>query len=678
MIRLTMQSMSTGSGVHVPRRLAVAAIAVVVMCLGVLEMGFIERLYSLQEIMDESTNIMAGKIVSVDSAKQRIIAQVERNLKGKSPYQRVQMTLMTGDQKFLPFMFARIKPGDGILVFYKLEGQSIACLCFVNGFWYQLFAEDEPKNRDNVWWRFSHVEIHMNRTWQGSQSELAQIVEGVLAGKRKPPTPNQNLKPLDVRREMTPSSDKPLQGAKATAASPTEANRTLFGRHIALPHAKGEVRGAIWVDYDGDGDLDVYFCCSTGNRLYRFDGGITFRDVTAAVGLREGSRAAAWADYNGDGKLDLLLSTPKLYTNHGGKFTDDTNLLPRLPAYNTEGCGWLDYDGDGAPDILLTNGESGIALFKNEQNGKQPFRDVSRETGLGPKGPGNNNGDFVSIADWDGDGFSDFLYNVGQGLLFRNTGKGRFEVAAGAGVQYVSSNDYKIGTAWGDYDNDGDLDLYVPQKSFGKLFRNNNDGTFTDVTRSAGDLPRVEGEWTAATWGDVDRDGWLDLHVGKANGDARLFVNQRDGTFENQTQELGLYRLPGNQAVMGAALGDFDGDGDLDILANSAEGVCTVFINDAKKPAGGPTATYLAVRPTRTQGAVGATVRLLDARGRLMGLQELGMSQNMGSQTPLAALFGVARGKYKVTICMSDGQFGEQTVEVGDKGLAIALGVEGK
>jgi len=87
---------------------------------------------------------------------------------------------------------------------------------------------------------------------------------------------------------------------------------------------------------------------------------------------------------------------------------------------------------------------------------------------------------------------------------------------------------------------------------------------------------------------------------------------------------------------------------------------------------------HLYYNSAATQGAVGATVRLFDQRDHLLGLRELGVAQNMGSQAPLSALFGVPRGKYKVTICMSDGGFGQRVVDVSDKGAAIEVGVEGK
>lgn len=647
------------------KRLGLFLAAAILMFAGT---GFIHRVYSLKEVVDESTNIMVGKIDSVDKGKNRIIASVGDNIKGTSPFKKIQMNIAAGDKQFHEFMVAKIRPGMPISVFYKLEGRSIACLCYVDRFWFQLFSEQQG-DLNKVWWNFSHVEIYMPRTWNGTQADLMNEVGDVLAKRSEGPKPNTKLKPIDVQRELAGGSSNSGGGSQS---GPDTAGK-IFGRYVALKHAGGETRGAVWVDYDGDGDLDAYFCTSSGNHLYRYDGGTNFRDVTKEVGLSGGSRAGAWADYNGDGRLDLLLSTPKLYTNRGDKFADDTGRLPKLSAYNTEGCGWIDYDGDGASDILLTNGEYGIFVFKNEQKGES-FRDVSRDVGLGSKGPGAQNGDFVSIADWDGDGFSDFLYNVGSGLLFRNTGEGKFVLAGKSGVRYDTANDYKVGSAWGDYDKDGDLDLFVPQNNVGKLFRNENNGKFTDVTNSAGDLNFIKAQWTVAAWGDLTGDGWLDLYVGKANGDSRLYVNQRDGRFENMVEELGLYHRPGNRMVMGAALGDFDRDGDLDILANSSEGHCTVFINDLTRSRSTP--TYLAVRPKGTASAVGATVRLFDSKDKLMGLCELGTAQNMGSQSPLGAVFGVPKGKFKVTICMSDGGFGERVVEVGDKGMTIEIGAE--
>src|SRR5207302_5080456 len=144
----------------------------------------------------------------------------------------------------------------------------------------------------------------------------------------------------------------------------------------------------------------------------------------ALPGAISGCRPAVWADYNGDGKPDLFLATPtgpKLFTNLGGTFRDDTHLLPKEPAYNLTAAAWIDYDGDGKPDLLLGNGFHGLRLYRNKgkadpaptapAKGQPPapqgqwFEDVSAQVGLGPDGIGSTvKGDTLTVCDVDGDG----------------------------------------------------------------------------------------------------------------------------------------------------------------------------------------------------------------------------------------------------------------------------------
>jgi len=630
--------------------------------------AYVERMYSLQEVLDECTNICVGKIEKVDTEKKQIVARMERDLKGKNPYAKIQMNTMTSLPQFIPYMMAKVKPDQTILVFYKKEGDALACLCYMDNFWFQLYGQ-HLADYNQMWWRMSHVEIRMNRTWIKSVNELINVITEVLAGKAKAPAPDPNVPPFDVALEMNKIPTKQGVAGQSSVGK-------IFGRYVALSHGPGEASGATWVDFDGDGDLDAYSCSQAGNELYQCEPGGMFINVTKDVGLSGASTGAAWADYNNDGRLDLLLSSARLFTNVGAKFRDDSALLSKAAGGAAQACIWIDYNGDGLADVLMPKGEGGIAVLQNTGKDGERFKDVSDQVGLGPKGPGRAKGTFVSVVDFDGDGFSDFLYNAGGGMLFRNTGQGRFEEFKTSGIKFNPTDGSRVGVAWGDFDNDGDADLAVPQNNVCNLWRNNNDGTFSDVTAQAGDLGKVPGTWTAAAWGDIDRDGFLDLYVGKANGDARLFINKRDGTFVNMVEPLGLYHVLGNAQVFGASLADFDNDGDVDILANSAEGRCTVFVNDSNQD--DPKRLLLAVRPKGTKGVVGAVVRLYDDKERLLGLRELGVAQNSGSQAPAMAFFGLPGGKYKVSLCTSDGGFGERVVEVGKKGIVVEVNAEAK
>ena len=220
------------------------------------------------------------------------------------------------------------------------------------------------------------------------------------------------------------------------------------------------------------------------------------------------------------------------------------------------------------------------------------FADASAAWGLGPDGMAHDQkGDGLTVADFDGDGRPDFLYGAGTGMLFLNAGD-KFALKTNAGVAYKPG---KVGPAVGDFDGDGRPDLFVPQPD-GKcrLYRNKGDGTFEDVSASAGDLGKPIPGAVSAAWGDFDNDGRPDLAVGCLRAANRYFRNAGDGTFEDQSAAVGLTQKVFNSPAV--AWADLNADGRLDLILNNEGQEPAVLFGAAKE--GGKTPVTVGLNNT--------------------------------------------------------------------------------
>ena len=250
-----------------------------------------------------------------------------------------------------------------------------------------------------------------------------------------------------------------------------------------------------------------------------------------------------------------------------------TNIAPTLDLDTFDMCGGViadDFDNDGYLDIVVStwDAEGQVRFFRNNQDGT--FSDRTEEAGLLGLYGGLN----IIQADYNNDGNVDILVLRGAWLrehgrhpnsLLRNDGNGTFtDVTLDAGLGDVH---YPTQTAsWGDYDNDGDLDLYIGNETSSalvapsQLFRNNGDGTFTDVAAAAGVMNRAYAK--AVVWGDYDGDRLLDLYVSNRFGSNRLYRNTGNGTFVDMAQRLGVDQPTES---FPAWFWDFDNDGALDL-----------------------------------------------------------------------------------------------------------------
>ncbi|MBK9166206.1 MAG: VCBS repeat-containing protein [Bryobacterales bacterium] len=318
---------------------------------------------------------------------------------------------------------------------------------------------------------------------------------------------------------------------------------------------------------------------------------VVFEDIAAKVGLDKTSagRGLAVFDYNNDGHLDVLISAAhagcSLFRNNGdGTFTDVSIGSGIDNCVNGFVVAVGDYNNDGFQDVYITR--LGFYLGEGElwrNNGDGTFTNVTEQAGLKCWGP-----HFVATwADYDNDGFLDLFItnNLGgmfdrktHNLLFHNNGDGTFtEVSEKAGLKTIWPT---IGACWGDYNNDGLPDLFL-SNAMGRsqLYRNNGDGTFTDVSEEAG----IDGFSIGSTsfWFDFNNDGWLDIvqfqwsdhedmaytmEHGEGPPDgrpAKLYRNNGDGTFTDVGREVGLN---GCWGTMSGNAGDFNNDGWLDLV----------------------------------------------------------------------------------------------------------------
>ena len=267
--------------------------------------------------------------------------------------------------------------------------------------------------------------------------------------------------------------------------------------------------GVAFGDYDGDGDPDLYVVNrGAPNVLYRNNGDGTFSDVTAVAGVGDAGkgRGVVFGDYDNDGRLDVYVTNEGsniLYRNNGdGTFSDVTTQTGTGDIGSGRSALFGDYDGDGHLDLYVVNADRPNVLYWNQGG---IFVNTARDAGVAHPGRGCG----AMSGDYDQDGDLDlYVVNFEQAnVLYRNEGDGRFsEVSMEAGV---ADSGKGVGTVFGDYDNDGFLDIYVANQGANVLYRNNGDGTFSDATLEAGVGDAEKAVGTAFI--DYNNDGFLDL-----------------------------------------------------------------------------------------------------------------------------------------------------------------------
>ena len=468
--------------------------------------------------------------------------------------------------------------------------------------------------------------------------------------------------------------------------------------------------GALFFDFDADGDLDLYVVNATSipppvdektsqthlpqNKLYRNNGNGTFTDIThkAGVGDTGYGIGCAAADTNNDGYPEIYVTNygrNRLYHNNGdGTFRDVTQKAGVGDERWGTSCAFLDYNLDGDVDLYVVNymkfsvaenqwwetrgirtycsptdqiaGSQFVSepdvLYRN--NGDGTFTNVTEASGISHRALGLA----VAVGDYDNDGYPDLhiANDMEADLLYHNNGDGTFTETAdltGTGYDGNGFPGSGMGSAFGDYDNNGYLDLVVSNASSLPvlLYQNENAVFFTDVSFTTGigavTLPYFK--W-AVEFLDYNNDGLLDLYV--ANGHLQenialfsdgtypqsdlLFRNTRRQDsiyhFTDASIEVGLAQLP-KRVSRGAAFGDYDNDGDIDIFLNNSNQPATLLRNE-----GGNSNHWLTIQPIGTQSNMsGIGTKIVVKAGDLSLFKEVRSGASYLSQSDLRVHFGL-------------------------------------
>jgi hypothetical protein len=405
---------------------------------------------------------------------------------------------------------------------------------------------------------------------------------------------------------------------------------------------KGWSMGVTVGDYDNDGLQDLYVTGYGGNVLYHNLGNCKFEDVTEKAGVAGGgfSTGAAWGDYDRDGRVDLFVSR---YVHF------DMN---KLPAFGSDAknctfkgiavqCGPWGLPGE--PDLLFHN------------RGDGTFAEVSKKAGVDD--PSHNYGLGVSWGDYDNDGWPDlFVANdAGPNYLYHNQHNGTFEergLLSGIALSGDGQAFGNMGVSWGDYRHEGRLAMFVTNftEQADALFRNLGSDGFSDVSAQA----RLEHPtYQTVGWGtaffDFDNDGWLDIfevngHVypqlDAVSGAARyrepmlLFRNRRDGTFEDLSRVLADFPEASRR---GAAFGDINNDGNVDIVVLNIDGPPSLLLN--KTRSANHRVLFQLVGTKSNRLAIGARVSV--KAGKLAQFDEVRGGGSYLSQNDLRLHFGL-------------------------------------
>ncbi len=345
----------------------------------------------------------------------------------------------------------------------------------------------------------------------------------------------------------------------------------------------GASRSVNFIDYDNDGDLDLYV--TNGKRygqrnfLYNNTGG-TYTRIFGVGPVNDSLPfdGSSWADFDNDGNADLAAitwydSTNILYKNDGGGLFTFVSTSPFVTDRGfSETCSWGDYDNDGLVDIFVTNSD-GISTFRNRLYKNMGSGNFSRVDSGAIYLDVNKPSRCVNFVDIDGDRDLDiFVTTEGaqNELMYKNNGAGYFTKVTG--IPPVTNAGETWSSSWGDYDNDGDFDVFLTNwNAKNALFRNDGNFAFTKILNDT--MVNEVGKHAVSGWGDYDNDGDLDMFVTQAYTTPNAPLNNK--LYKNRLMETGtasFEKISSGDIVndggysYGFAWGDWDTDGDLDVF----------------------------------------------------------------------------------------------------------------
>ncbi len=399
--------------------------------------------------------------------------------------------------------------------------------------------------------------------------------------------------------------------------------------------------GVNWVDYDGDGYDDLFLVNDGPNLLYKNNKDGTFRRITSGriVTDDEPSRSASWADYNNDGHIDCFVSNGvkdvynSLYKNNGdGTFAKiiEGNIVEDYGDYRNSA--WADFDNDGDLDLYVTEVSEEYPNILYINNGGTHYFTKSKDIVTGAKSLRTYN---CGWCDFDNDGDVDiYLANQGPDNLYEQIRPGEFALVGASRIEANAGS--AVSCSWGDYDNDGWMDIFVVNYDMPNcLYHNNGDGSFSKV--AAPGISTDNKISKGSGWADYDNDGDLDLFV--VNRNSYLFyTNDGFGRFSKTEMDEFIYH-GGN--ALAVAWGDKDNNGALDLVISSYDQQSLLYENVVKKN------NWFKIRcagnQTSNRSALGAKVRIVTTVNgqRHTQLRHISASSGHAAQNSLVQHFGL-------------------------------------